>query len=91
MSSENVTNINVSLFVSLTCQGRGRGSSRVYVYTFVINNNNNNNIFSVLHFTGGLIVLLQHPAVLWQLVYITRCSSAKLPLLQDHMVVYYSS
>ena len=40
-------------------------------------------IFSVLHFTGGLIVLLQHPAgvVLWQLVYITRCSSAKLPLL----------
>ena len=39
--------------------------------------------FSVLHFTTGLIVFLQHPAgvVLWQLVYITRCSSAKLPLL----------
>ena len=50
-------------------------------------------IFSVLHFTGGLIVLLQHPAgvVLWQLVYISRCSSAKLPLLEDYMVVYYSS
>ena len=49
--------------------------------------------FSVLHFTGGLIVLLQHPAgvVLWQLVYISRCSSAKLPLLQDYMAVYYSS
>ena len=39
--------------------------------------------FSVLHFTAGLIVLFQHPAgvVLWQLAYITRCSSAKLPLL----------
>ena len=49
--------------------------------------------FSVHHPTGGMIVLLQHPAdvVLWQLVCISRCSSAKLPLLQDYMVVYYSS
>ena len=50
-------------------------------------------IFFCSSLYGGLIVLLQHPAgvVLWQLVYISRCSSAKLPLLQDYMVVYYSS
>ena len=49
--------------------------------------------FSVHHSTGGLILLLQHPAGvgLWQLVYISRCSSAKLPLLQHYMVAYYSS
>ena len=52
---------------------------------------------SVHHSTGGLLVLLQQPAgvVLWQfpsrhVVFISRCSSAKLPLLQDYMVVHYT-
>ena len=51
------------------------GEGDLHGYIFVI----------FVYFTGGLIVLLQHPAgvVLWQLVYISRCSSAKPPLLQD--------